>query len=216
MSKQAIVIVGAGGHAKVVLEAVQAMQQFEIVGLTDPVPAATDVLGVPVLGGDDVLPTLRKQGVAAAALAVGDNDLRARLGATLRAMGFALPAVVHPQAFVSPSAHIADGAVIMARAVVGTQSVVASFAIINTGAILDHDGSIDEAAHVAPGCSLGGWVRVGARSLIGIGSAVRPRITIGADVVVGAGSAVIADLADGARVGGVPARPLRLSAISKR
>ena len=210
MSAERIVVVGSGGHAKVVVEAVQAMGRFSIAGATDPAPASATLLGVPIIGSDDVLPALYDQGVKHAVLAVGENDLRLRLRARLKTIGFTLPGIVHPQAFVAPSARVDEGAVVMARAVIGTDTVVGPVAIINTGAILDHDNAIAEAAHVAPGCALAGWVTVGARSLIGVGSAVRPRITIGADVVVGAGSAVVADLPDGAHVGGVPARPLRL------
>jgi UDP-perosamine 4-acetyltransferase len=75
--------------------------------------------------------------------------------------------------------------------------------------VADHDNLLEEACHVAPGCALAGQVRVGPRTLVGVGSAVRPGITIGADAVVGAGSAVVADVAPGARVGGAPARPLK-------
>ncbi|MBV8264466.1 MAG: NeuD/PglB/VioB family sugar acetyltransferase [Candidatus Eremiobacteraeota bacterium] len=213
---QRIVIVGAGGHAKVVLEAVQATERFTIVGATDPHPEGTSILGIPILGSDDVLPALHAQGVRAAVVALGENDLRERLAARLRTIGFALPPIVHPQAFVAPSARIADGAIVMARAVVGTDTSIGPLAIINTGAILDHDNEVGIAAHIAPGCALAGWVKVGARSLVGVGSAVRPKVTIGADVVVGAGSAVVKDLPDGARVGGVPARPLPQVAAPKR
>jgi len=93
--------------------------------------------------------------------------------------------------------------------VVGTQTIVHDFVIINTGAIVDHDNRLGAAAHIAPGSALAGTVTVGERTLVGVGSAVRPGITIGADALIGAGSAVVTDVADGAAVGGAPARPLR-------
>ena len=204
-----VVVVGAGGHAKVVLEVLRAAGGFEVAGLVDPNPAQAEVLGVRVLGGDDILPGLRSRGVAAAVVALGSNRARERVGDGLRAMGFALPAAVHPSALVSPSARIGDGAVVMARAVLGTLAAVGEFAIINTGAVVEHDNRIGRAAHVAPGVALAGSVTVGDRALVGVGSAVRPGIRIGADAVVGAGSAVVADVADGMSVGGVPARALR-------
>jgi UDP-perosamine 4-acetyltransferase len=204
-----LVIVGAGGHAKVVIEVFRALGGFRLVGLVDPAPPGGTVLGLPVLGGDEMLPALRREGVEAAFVALGHNRVRQRIGAELAGLGYALPVAVHPSALVSPSARIGAGAVVMARAVVGTETEVGDLAIVNTGAVIDHDNVIGAAAHVAPGCALAGVVRVGERSLVGVGSAVRPGIRIGADVTVGAGSAVVADVPDGLRVGGAPARPLR-------
>lgn len=204
-----IVVIGAGGHAKVVLEALRAAALGEVVGLVDAAPGAAAVLGVPVLGGDEALPRLRAEGVEAAVVALGNNALRERVGRRLQEMGFALPAVVHPAALVSPSARVEEGAVVMARAVVGTETVVGALAIVNTGAVLDHDNRLGRAAHVAPGCALAGNVWVGERALVGVGSAVRPGTRIGADAVVGAGSAVVAEVPERAMVGGAPARPLR-------
>jgi sugar O-acyltransferase (sialic acid O-acetyltransferase NeuD family) len=206
--KQQIVIVGAGGHAKVVLEALWAMGTFEVVGLTDSSTSCLEVLGVPVLGGDILLPDLFARGVSAAVVAIGSNSRRQQIGLSLLAMGFALPAVVHPSAFISPSAMIGQGAVVMARAVVGTLARVGALAIINTGAIVEHDNYIGQSAHVAPGTALAGGVRVGDRAMVGIGSAVRPDISIGDDSIVGAGSVVVADVPSGVTVAGAPARKL--------
>lgn len=204
-----LVVVGAGGHAKVVIEAARASGLWDVVGLIDPSPAATSALGVPVLGGDEMLPQLLAGGVSAAVIALGGNALRERLGRQAQDMGFELPSIVHPSALVSPSARLGAGVVVMARAVIGTEAVVSDLAIVNTGAVLDHDNFVGIAGHVAPGCALAGNVSVGDRSLVGVGSAVRPQIRIGADVVIGAGSVVVADVPDGAIVAGAPARPLR-------
>lgn len=207
-TKQHIVVVGAGNHAKVVLEALWAMDTFEVVGLTDPSTSCLEVLGVPVLGGDILLPGLFAQSVSSAVVAIGSNSQRQQIGLSLLAMGFTLPAVVHPSALISPSATIGQGAVVMARAVVGTLARVGELAIINTGAIVEHDNNIGRSAHIAPGTALAGGVRVGDRAMVGIGSAVLPDISIGDDSIVGAGSVVVVDVPSGVTVAGAPARIL--------
>nr|WP_255550897.1 acetyltransferase [Granulicella sp. dw_53] len=206
--RQRIVVIGAGDHAKVIVEALWAMEIFEVVGFLDPVPASSQLLGLPVLGGDELLPRLLGQKVTSAVVAIGSNSERQQIGRRLLAMGFALPVVLHPSAIISPSATIKSGTVVMARAVVGTLAQVEELAIINTGAIVEHDNHIGEAAHIAPGTALAGRVRVGERSLVGVGSAVRPGVSIGPDSIVGAGSAVVGDVPSGSIVAGTPARKL--------
>lgn len=208
MSRRPIVIVGAGGHAAVIIEALRDGDAFAPAAIVDPAPGAAEVLGVPVVGADDALAGLLRQGLDTAVVAIGANALRRKLGADLLALGFALPPIIHPSAIVAASATVGTGAVVMARACIGARAEVGELAVINTGAIVEHDNRIGAGAHVAPGVALGGGVTVGERSLVGIGSAARPGVRIGADVIVGAGSAVVSDLADGARVGGAPARPL--------
>lgn len=211
-----ILIVGGGGHAKVVIEILRDLAAvagtgggvYRPVGILDP-QAAGEVLGVPVLGGDDRLESLRAEGIDAVFVALGGNRLRERVGAKAVAAGYMLPSLVHPSAVVLRSAVLGQGIAVMPRAVVGAEAWIGDLAIVNTAAVVEHDNRLDTAAHAAPGSALAGNVSVGRRSLVGVGASVRPGVRIGDDVIVGAGSSVVSDLLAPGTFGGVPARPLK-------
>lgn len=203
-----VVIVGAGGHAKVIVELIRAEGRYHPVGCTDSGAAAGGVLGLPWLGTDEALPALRAQGVRHAFVALGGNALRLKVARAVEALGFELVNALSPRAVLSPSARIGRGVAVMAGAVVNAEASVGDLAIINTNASVDHDCVIGEAAHVAPGCALAGNVRVGALAFLGAGTAVIPGITIGEGATVGAGAAVVRDVAAKTVAVGVPARPL--------
>jgi UDP-perosamine 4-acetyltransferase len=205
-----IVLLGAGGHGKAVLDLLRALgpDRFAVVGLVDAAPRVAQVLGVPVLGDEAELPRLRAEGIAHAVPAIGDNAARVAAAGRLRALGFGLPALVHPSAVVGAGIVQGEGVVVMARAVIGPEARIGDLALINTGAIVEHDCVVGEAVHVAPGAILAGAVWVGAGALVGAGASVRPGLRIGADAVIGAGAAVAADTPARARVAGVPARPI--------
>ncbi len=208
-----IIGLGAGTHAKSVLEAIRSGGRFEAVALVDDDAgrADADVLGVPVLAGPTALEGLQAQGVRHAFVGVGgtrESDPRRRVFGRLREAGFELPAVVHGAASVSRWARLAPGAQVLAAAVVGPEADVGAGAIVNTGAIVEHDCRVGAHAHVAPGARLAGVVTVGPGAHVGIGAVVIEKVTIGAGALVGAGAVVIRDVEDRERVAGVPARPL--------
>ena len=205
-----VLVLGAGGHARPVIEALRA-SGAEPAGLLDD-RDGPPVLGVPRLGRLDTLAAQRRAGLAAAVVAIGDNALRQRLGATCREAGFALPVLLHPAAVVSPSARLAEGVQVMARAVVGPEAVLAALVLLNTAAIVEHECRLAEAVHIGPGAVLCGGVRVGALALVGAGAVVRPGIGIGAESLVATGAAVGAEVPAGRRAGGVPARLIDMPA----
>lgn len=206
-----VVGIGAGGHAKVVLDILRLMNEYRVVGLLDP-NCAGDVGGVLVLGGDELLPRLRAEGVASAFIGVGgvgDNALRIRLFEKVQAAGFTFINAIHPASVLAPSVQLGQGITIMAGAIVNPDAHIGDNVIINTGAIVEHDCEIAAHANISPGAVLCGGVRVGRGAHVGAGATVRQSVTIGERALVGAGAVVIADVAPHTVVVGVPVRVLR-------
>ncbi len=202
---EGVVIIGGGGHAKVVIENLRAAGETVAV-IVDADPTPREVLGVAVVGDDLALQGLRDQGLSRLFVAVGDNRLRETLGRKARELGFDLVNAVHPSAVISPSARLGQGVAVMAGAVVNAESQVGDLAIINTGAVVDHDCRLGAACHVGPASALAGGVSIGDRTFLGVGVRVIPGVTIGADTLVGAGGVVVRDLPDAVLAIGAPAK----------
>ena len=150
-----------------------------------------------------------RQSLPFAALGIGDSLLRSSWFDHLQSLGFQLPVIIHPSAWISPSAEIGCGSVIFAQSAVQTNVTIGSAAIVNTSSSVDHDVNLGDFVHICPGVHLAGEVRVGDHSLVGIGSSVIPQITIGSGVTIGAGSSVVTDIPDLVTAVGVPASVLK-------
>jgi UDP-perosamine 4-acetyltransferase len=208
-----IIGVGAGTHAKSVLDAIESAETFTATALIDDDPsrAGGEILGVPVLCEDEALARFRGEGIVHAFVGVGgtrDSGPRRRVFERLRAADFTLPHIVHRAATVSPSATLGSGVQVLAAAVVNVDAEIGDGVIVNTGAIVEHDCRLGAHVHIAPGARLAGLVTVGEGAHVGIGAVVIEGIRIGKGALVAAGAVVIRDVPDGARVAGVPARHL--------
>lgn len=211
MTEERCVVLGGGGHARVVIDCLRSQGSPVLVGVLDAAlaPSASGVDDLPVLGDDSLLPALRQQGVSHFVVGVGgvgDNTVRERLFQLGVAAGLEPAIAVHRRATVAPSAQIGAGTVVLAGAVVNPGVVIGCNVIVNTGAVVDHDCSVGDHAHVSPRATLCGRVSVAARAHVGAGAVVLQGVSIGAAAVIGLGAVVLRDVDAGQTVVGVPAR----------
>ena len=205
-----IILLGGGGHAKVLIELIKISGQYEIAGILDTqLEAGTQVLGVYVLGKDDLLPELSEKGITNACISVGsvkDNSKRKKLYEKVKQIGFYIPLLIHPQAIVSKDSKISEGAQIMVGAIIQTGCLIGENTIINTGSIIEHDCYIGKHVHICPGSVVSGECTIEDGAFVGAGSTIKHGVKIGKGAIVGAGAVVINDVYDGITVKGMPAK----------
>ncbi len=195
-----ILIVGAGGHGKVVADVVRIGGAFEIAAFADEHATQRDgdlYLGARVFAGDRALARARELGIGWALLAIGDCAERLGCCERLRAHGFEIASAVHPRAVVAGDVNIGAGTLVLAGAVVNAAARLGEAVIVSSNALVDHDGDIDDGVHVGPGAIVGGGVRIGRATTIGAGATILPGLRIGAHANVAAGAVIARDVADG-------------------
>jgi len=209
MTERRVLLLAAGGHGSVVLDALLA-SGTRVAGIIDPgLPAGGTLFEVPVLGGDDCLYQV-KSGDILLANGIGANpfnNLRSRFFSTWKLRGFNFLSVRHPSAVVGREAALSEGSQIMAGSVLQCRVSIAENVVINTRASVDHDCRIGAHAFIGPGATLCGDVRIGDNAFLGAGAIVLPGITVGDNAVVGAGAVVTRDVPCGETVAGNPATP---------
>jgi sugar O-acyltransferase (sialic acid O-acetyltransferase NeuD family) len=201
-----VYVIGAGGHAKVVIRALQDLgHKVTMVFDDDPRLHGGSLLGIPIVGPVE---RILEQPCRPTVIAIGNNVMRRRI-----AIRYNVPwlTVVHPLAMVDPSVRLGCGTVVLARAVIQIESYVGDHVIINHAATVDHDCVVEDYVHLAPGVHLAGNVTVEEAALLGIGSAAIPGMRIGAETTVGAGAAVIHHLPAHVVAVGVPAKIVKSS-----
>ncbi len=206
-----VLILGAGGHARVVLATLCASGAVVEGCLAPQRPDGRWPAEIPWLGTDEDLRRLSNERVVLAngVGSVGDSGRRRAAFELGRSAGFRFVILCHPKAIVEAKVALGEGAQIMAGAIVQTGVQIGSNAIVNTGAIVDHDSVIGDHAHVAPGARVSGGVVVGPAAHVGIGATIIQGVVVGAGALVAAGSVVVSNVPENACVAGVPAVPLR-------
>lgn len=207
-----IVLVGGGGHSKVIIDIIKSTNEYEIIGITERDTTLKRVLDIPILGDDSILKELFKKGVEYAFIGVGigeENNLRIKLFNKIKRIGYKFPVLTHKQAIVSPFAKIGKGTCVMAGTIINPNAKIGNNSVINTGAIIEHDCIIRDNTFISPGAILAGNVIINNNSIIGIGSKIIEGIVIGNNVTIGAGAVVINDIPDNCIAVGVPAKVIK-------
>jgi sugar O-acyltransferase (sialic acid O-acetyltransferase NeuD family) len=206
--KNRFIVLGAGGHARVLLETLRA-SGANVLGCLDPDRSLwkTKIEGVKILGGEELLDSYRPNSISLVNGVGGPG--RRKVFARWTARGYRFPALTASSAIVASSAVLEDGVQVLTRAVVHPGASVGRNAVINTSAVIEHDCVIGDDAFIAPGVVLCGQVRIGRGAMIGAGAVVVPGVAIGDEAVVGAGSVVTRDIRGGITCWGIPARKKR-------
>lgn len=205
-----IIIVGGGGHAKVLTHILKQLGSFEIVGYVDQYVKESIGLGIPYLGDDSQLYDIRNRYPhCSAVIGVGNinvSNQRARIKDKLEELGFKLPVIVSKTAIIADSVRLGNASFIADGAIVGTGTEVGQCVIVNTASSIDHDCVIEDFVHIAPGVTICGGVSVGKNSFVGAGAVVIQGIKIGTDCLIGAGSVVVDHCVEPGTYVGIPAR----------
>lgn len=193
MSKPSAILIGAGGHAHACIDVIEQHGEYQIAGLIGmPQEMNNQHLGYSVIANDADLPKLAKD-YQYAFIVVGQGsspDLRMRLYQQAKALGFTLPTVIAPSAYVSPHAGVAAGSIVMHSAIINAGARVGENCIINTRALIEHDAIVGDNCHISTGATLNGTVTVGEGSFLGSNCVIKDGITLGKNCIVGMGLCV--------------------------
>jgi UDP-perosamine 4-acetyltransferase len=209
-----IVVIGTGGHAKVVIDIINAMIDCEIIGVTSKeLPVGSRFCDYLILGDDSVLQLMYiEKKFDELAMGVGgfrDNNLRTKIFTNLKLEGFKFTNVIHPNAYISDTVEMGEGCVIFPGVLLNTEVKIGNNTIIATGASVDHETVIGNNSLVSAGAIIGANVKIMDNALIALGANVISGISIGHNALVGAGAVVIKNIEDNSTYVGNPARKIK-------
>lgn len=215
--KTPLILIGAGGHASVLIDCIRHQSGVEIVGILESNPAllGKTVWGVRVIGTDSDITRYANNEVQLLN-GLGSIDVpkhRKSIFHQFKALGYRFYTVIHPTAYVAYGVTLGEGVQIMAGSVVQPQTVIGDNVLVNTRVVIDHECRVGDHVHIAPGTVISGDVSIGNTSHIGTGAVIKQGMTVGSHCVVGAGAVVVNNIDPGSRVAGVPAK--RISVVSK-
>lgn len=203
-----LVIVGAGPHSKVIIDIIEGMNEYEIIGLTDLVKQGS-VLGYPILGNDNILNDLKIQGIEFAFIAVGNNIIRKKLTQYVLKLGFKLVNAISIHSKLSEYLSLGKGIAVMPGAIINADSIIGDGVIINTNASIDHDCKVGSFVHIAPGSAVSGSTIIEEGAFLGTGTKVIDNVHIGKNTIIGAGGVVVKNIPSNCIAVGLPAKVVK-------
>ncbi len=212
--KDKIVVIGGGGHAKVVINVLKKLNEYDILGYTDLIDKGT-VLGLKYLGNDNVLNDIIYQYKNCnAALGVGTvkvSDERKDIYERIKKIGLNFPPIVSNSAIISEGVEMGEGTVVLNKAFINACTQVGKCVIVNTNAIVEHDCRVGDFVSLAAGSILGGGATIGDNSFLGMGAMVTQYKNIGKNCLIGVGTVILRDVSDEGTYFGVPARKISIT-----
>lgn len=213
MKKTKVIIAGSSGHLKVIIDIFEKSDNFNIIGIVDPIKRIGErIFGYPILGKDEDLPSIVDlYNCKNFFIAIGDNALRFNVYKKLKKIVEDCEFVnaIHPSTQIGKNVIIGKGVAVMANAVINPDSEISDFVIINTNSCVEHDSYISEFVTIAPGAVIGGNVTIGKYSAVSIGATILHGKKIGKNTIIGAGAVVTKNFEDNYVVYGVPAIEIR-------
>ncbi|QWI13769.1 acetyltransferase [Bacillus mycoides] len=205
--KKKLLIIGAGGHGKVIADIALKMNKWEYISFLDDSEDVKASMGIEIIDKSTSFSKyIRNYDFF---VGIGNNSIREKIQEQLESLGASIPILIHPTAIIGEQVFLGVGTVVMAGAVINCCTKIGKGCIINTASTIDHDNVIEDYAHISPGAKLAGTVKIGRSTWLGIGSVISNNITITDKCNVGAGAVVIRDITELGTYVGVPARRLQ-------
>ncbi|MEC0073517.1 acetyltransferase [Bacillus anthracis] len=204
--KKKLLIIGAGGHGKVIADIALKMNKWEYIAFLDDGENVKTSMSIEIIGESaDVSKFIKDYDVF---VGIGNNTIREKIQEQLESQGASIPVLIHPDAVIGAQVSMESGTVVMAGTVINCCTQIGKGCIINTASTVDHDNIIEDYVHISPGTHLAGTIKVGKGTWLGIGAVVINNINITGNCKIGAGTVVNKDISESGTYVGVPARRL--------
>lgn len=207
--KEKVIVIGDGGHAKIVIDILGYYEKYEIIGVTSKEPKSEKFYGHPIIGTDEVLEGFFKKGVTNVAIGIGgftNNELRKQLFIKVKKIGFNVISAIHPNAIISKKATLGEGTTIFAGVVINPDVIIGDNCVIATSSSIDHETIVEDHCLISAGVTLGANCLIKEGTLCALGAKIISGVKVGENALIAAGAVVVKDIVRNSKVFGVPAK----------